>query len=468
MADDDTATAETLTWSVGGMDCAACATKIRGAVERLPGVSDVGVSVMAEKLTLRLAAGATAPEAIERTVAGLGYTVAIGGPAPDRGFALPTDATPSPMPATADHDHDHGHDHGPAAPVGTPWHATGKGRLVVLTGGLLVLAWLLRFIVPGAVAPWLFALACVVGLVPIARRAFAAARVGQPFTIEGLMTIAGTGALLIGAAEEAALVVFLFAVGEVLEGVAANRARASIRALGALVPKTALVLGPEGDTRKVDAAALAIGDRVLVRPGDRVPADGTITEGVSGIDESPVTGESVPKTKGPGEEVFAGSINAEAALTVTVTKTAEDNTIARIIRLVEEAQEARAPTERFIDRFSRWYMPAIVGLAALVATALERFDKGVRAVAPAKAVGVVADTAEQYRALADAVRVALEVTPGRRLRRRPSPAAPPIARHRARGRSRCRRPRWSRSSRRRHGVRHGRGFSVIRDRPRMA
>lgn len=367
MADDDTATAETLTWSVGGMDCAACATKIRGAVERLPGVSDVGVSVMAEKLTLRLAAGATAPEAIERTVAGLGYTVAIGGPAPDRGFALPTDATPSPMPATADHDHDHGHDHGPAAPVGTPWHATGKGRLVVLTGGLLVLAWLLRFIVPGAVAPWLFALACVVGLVPIARRAFAAARVGQPFTIEGLMTIAGTGALLIGAAEEAALVVFLFAVGEVLEGVAANRARASIRALGALVPKTALVLGPEGDTRKVDAAALAIGDRVLVRPGDRVPADGTITEGVSGIDESPVTGESVPKTKGPGEEVFAGSINAEAALTVTVTKTAEDNTIARIIRLVEEAQEARAPTERLIDRFSRWYMPAIVGLAALVA-----------------------------------------------------------------------------------------------------
>ncbi|MER2507312.1 MAG: heavy metal translocating P-type ATPase, partial [Amaricoccus sp.] len=370
MADDDTATAETLTWSVGGMDCAACATKIRGAVERLPGVSDVGVSVMAEKLTLRLAAGATAPEAIERTVAGLGYTVAIGGPAPDRGFALPTDATPSPMLATADHDHDHdhGHDHGPEAPVGTPWHATGKGRLVVLTGGLLVLAWLLRFIVPGAVAPWLFALACVVGLVPVARRAFAAARVGQPFTIEGLMTIAGTGALLIGAAEEAALVVFLFAVGEVLEGVAANRARASIRALGALVPKTALLLGPEGDTRKVDAAALAIGDRVLVRPGDRVPADGTITEGVSGIDESPVTGESVPKTKGPGEEVFAGSINAEAALTVTVTKTAEDNTIARIIRLVEEAQEARAPTERFIDRFSRWYMPAIVGLAALVAT----------------------------------------------------------------------------------------------------
>ena len=96
------------------------------------------------------------------------------------------------------------------------------------------------------------------------------------------------------------------------------------------------------------------------------PADGEITDGTSGVDESPVTGESVPKTRGPGDAVFAGAINTEAALRVKVTKGAEDNTIARIIRLVEEAEEARAPTERFIDRFSRWYMPAIVAVAALV------------------------------------------------------------------------------------------------------
>ena len=189
----------------------------------------------------------------------------------------------------------------------------------------------------------------------------------MPFTIEMLMTIAAAGALLIGAAEEAALVVFLFAVGEVLEGVAANRARASIRALGDLVPKTALVVEASGTTRKIDAAASR-----SVRPcwSGRVtgcrPTE-TIIEGISGIDESPVTGESVPSTKGPGEPVFAGSINAEAALARARHKAAEDNTIARIIRLVEEAQEARAPTERFIDRFSRWYMPAIVGLAILVA-----------------------------------------------------------------------------------------------------
>ncbi|MGL4590983.1 MAG: heavy metal translocating P-type ATPase, partial [Aestuariivirga sp.] len=178
-------------------------------------------------------------------------------------------------------------------------------------------------------------------------------------------TIAAAGALVIGAAEEAALVVFLFAVGEVLEGVAADRARASIKALGDLVPKTAII-EENGTTRQVAASALVIGQTLLVRPGDRIPADGDIIDGISAIDEAPVTGESVPKTKSPGDPVFAGSINTDAALRVKVTKGAEDNTIARIIRLVEEAQEARAPTERFIDRFSRIYMPAIVGLALLV------------------------------------------------------------------------------------------------------
>ncbi|MCA0421568.1 MAG: heavy metal translocating P-type ATPase, partial [Proteobacteria bacterium] len=265
------------------------------------------------------------------------------------------------------HDHGHGtagHVH-EVTPAGKSWYQTNKGRLVLLTGALLAGAWGASLVWHDA-SYWLFFAACVIGLLPVARRAFAAVAAGMPFTIEMLMTIAATGALLIGAAEEAALVVFLFAVGEVLEGVAADRARNSIRALGDLVPKTAIV-EENGGTRQVDAATLAIGQTVLVRPGDRIPADGEIINGISGIDESPVTGESVPKTKGIGEPVFAGSVNREAALRVRVTKAAEDNTISRIIRLVEEAQEARAPTERFIDRFSRVYMPVVVGLAVLVA-----------------------------------------------------------------------------------------------------
>ena len=413
MAAHSKTTAQTLSWKVGGMDCASCAAKIRGAVERLPGVSDVRLSVMSETLTLALDTGATSPEAIEKRVNGLGYTTAaLATPVAERPAAKQDacgcghdhgghahehhnhakhehgDACCSGHAHGHKQDHDQpGHDHAPkagkqpaaakdhghglpghvheATPEGASWYQTGKGRLVIATGLFLGAAYAAGLIWPG-IGHWAFILACVVGVAPVAKRAFAAARAGIPFTIEMLMTIAAIGALFIGAAEEAALVVFLFAVGEVLEGVAADRARASIRALGDLVPKTAIV-EENGATRQVDAANLRIGQTVLVRPGDRIPADGEITDGTSGIDESPVTGESVPKTKGVGEPVYAGSVNREAALRVRVDKAAEDNTIARIIRLVEEAQEARAPTERFIDRFSRWYMPAIVGLAVLVA-----------------------------------------------------------------------------------------------------
>ena len=345
-------------WTVTGMDCAACTLKVTRAMEGLPGVSDVKVALMAERLSLDLQPGTTATEEIERAIRKLGYGIA------PRGEALPRKAFVLPGAAQAANDHT-GHADATPDDRGGRWHQTAKGRLVILTGGLLVLAWGFKLLSASDYGAWAFVIACVIGVAPVARRAVAALRMGQPFTIESLMSIAAVGALFIGAAEEAALVVFLFAVGEVLEGVAANKARDGIRALATLVPKTAL-LEIGGRTREIPAETLEIGQTVLVRPGDRIPADGDIIEGISGIDESPVTGESLPRTRGPGEPVFAGSINTEAALRIRVTRTASDNTISRIIRLVEEAEEARAPTERFIDRFSRWYMPAIVAVAALV------------------------------------------------------------------------------------------------------
>lgn len=386
------ATPESCNWTVGGMDCASCAGKISGAVSRIPGVSDVKVSVMTESLTATLSGGDATKSALEKQVKALGYTIKESAPkattAPRLGGCCDHDH--------GKHDHDHtGHDHsdhdhsaatkGPdpakssadqghgmpghvheEVPAGVSWFETGKGRLVIVTAALLAAAWAVKLLAGEDLAKWAFIAACLIGLAPVARRAFAAARAGMVFTIEMLMTIAAIGALFINAAEEAALVVFLFAVGEVLEGVAATRARASIKALGDLVPTRALVIGDTGATRDADAATLAVGQTVLVRPGDRIPADGAIIEGMSSIDEAPVTGESVPKSKGIGEDVFAGSINIDAALKIRVTRAAADNTIARIIRLVEEAQEAKAPTERFIDQFSRIYMPAIVGIALLV------------------------------------------------------------------------------------------------------
>lgn len=258
--------------------------------------------------------------------------------------------------------HHHNHDH---TPNEGPWWHSPKVLLTVACGVALALAFLIGHFAP-EFAVWAFTAAMLVGLVPIARRAWTAARAGAPFSIETLMTVAALGAVAIGATEEASAVVLLFLIGELLEGVAAGRARASIRALGDLVPKTALI-EEDGRAREVSADTLAVGATVVVRPGERVPADGVVIAGESAMDEAPVTGESTPVRKRVDDFVFAGAVNGDAVLKVKVTAAAQDNTIARIVKLVEEAQESKAPTERFIDRFSAYYTPGVMVLAVLVA-----------------------------------------------------------------------------------------------------
>ncbi len=255
----------------------------------------------------------------------------------------------------------HGHDH--EEEDGPIWK-TAKARLTLACAAAFGLAYLIAKLLPYT-APWGYIVAMLVGLVPIAGRAFKGITKGYPFTIETLMTVAAVGAIVINAAEEAAVVIVLFLVGELLEGFAAGRARASIKALATLVPKEA-TLERDGKPVKVQASELKLDDIVIVKPGDRIPADGQVTEGESAVDEAPVTGESVPKKKTVGDQVYAGTINDEGVLKVRITATAEDNTIARVIKLVEEAQESKAPTERFIDRFSRYYTPGVMVFAALV------------------------------------------------------------------------------------------------------
>ncbi|WHA43364.1 heavy metal translocating P-type ATPase [Agrobacterium larrymoorei] len=354
---------------VGGMDCASCASKIDTAVRRMPGVEDVSVSVTAGTMSVKHDETSDL-DAIGKKVKGLGFTV--------ERLAGRKEAS-QPVHAhgpSCNHDHDsrhshdhahgveglHGHDHGPNE---GPWWKSRKGRATILAGGALVVAYVIGHLVP-AIQLYAFAIAMLVGLVPIARRATMAAFAGTPFSIEMLMTIAAVGALAINATEEAAAVVFLFLVGELLEGVAAGKARDSIKSLSALVPKTAL-LEEAGKTREVPAETLQIGATILVRPGDRISADGVILSGDSAINEAPVTGESVPVQKNAGDSVFAGTVNGDAALRIRVTAAAADNTIARVVKLVEEAQESKAPTERFIDRFSKYYTPGVVLVAALVA-----------------------------------------------------------------------------------------------------
>jgi Cd2+/Zn2+-exporting ATPase len=362
-----------LNWRVEGMDCASCVAKVTRAVERLQGVSAVEVNLMAERLTLDLDATGR-PEAVEAQVAALGYAARRldGAPA-----APPADASP----AACGHDHGHtdaagaaapappGHshaDHDDPADAARPWYATGKAKLVWLLGALVLGAYALSLALPHSYTYPLFLAATMVALVPFGRRAIALARAGSPFSIETLMCTAAIGAAVIGAAEEAAVVVLLFAVGELLENVAAGRARAGIRALASLMPKVALRLRADGTTEQVPSERLAVGDLVLARPGDRVPCDGVIEEGNSALDESPVTGESIPVARGPGEHVVAGSINAGGTLRIRVARAASDNTVARIIRMVEEATASRAPTQRFIERFSAWWTPGAMIVALLV------------------------------------------------------------------------------------------------------
>ena len=330
-------------YHIEGMDCASCVGKIETALARMPGVSDIQLNFATEKLELTLAPdGATQFSDIEKTIKRLGF-----------GISATTDESNAANSSNQ------------SATEQQRWWQTRKGKQVVGLGILMGVAYALSLLFPNY-GMWFFAVAVIVGVFPFARKAVALTMTGTPFSIEMLMSVAAIGALIIGEPEEAAAVVFLFSVGELLEGVAADRARAGIRALASLVPKTAILLDAQGGQRSVPAASLQVDDLVLVRPGDKVSADGVITQGDSSLDDSPVTGESIPVGKTVGDKVFAGSINLEGALQIRVEKTAADNTIARIIELVEQAQASKAPTARFIEKFSRYYTPAVMAIAALV------------------------------------------------------------------------------------------------------
>ena len=318
---------------IDGMDCASCVNKIEGVVCKLPGVENVSLNYTNQKLKFDLGNGADGTDHVVRAIEKLGYKVV------------------QPQAGTT--------------PSVTHWWQTGKGRLVLFAGAVLALAAVLSLVLP-AYADYVYAFAALVALVPLAKKAVMGALSGQPFTIETLVTIAVIGAIVIGEAPEAAVVVFLFLIGELLEMVAAAKARGSVQALADLVPKSAFLVVGE-DTREVAADSLKPGDVVEVRPGGRVPADGVIVKGETSIDEAAVTGESMPRHKTVGDGVFAGSINADGVVRIKVEKGAENNMIARILQLVEEAEASKSPTARFIDNFSRYYTPGVIVVAALIA-----------------------------------------------------------------------------------------------------
>ena len=217
---------------------------------------------------------------------------------------------------------------------------------------------------PHAVALTCYVLAYIAGGYDVAREALPALFRGK-FDTDLLMLMAAAGAAAINQWPEGAFLLFLFSLGHAGEHYALDRARNAVGALGKLMPRTAHA--KRGDRlEEVPVTQLVVDDVVVVRPGDRVPVDGVITAGESTLDQSAVTGESVPISRQPGDEVFAGTINQDNALDVRVLRLARDNTLARIMKLVAEAQEQQSPTQQLTEKFTRWFVPSVLILTVLM------------------------------------------------------------------------------------------------------
>ena len=313
-------------WVVNGMDCAACARKVENAVKQVPGVSHVQVLFATEKLLV--SAENDVSKQVEAAVSKAGYSL--------RSEAAPAEKTSS----------------------------LRENLPLITLIIMMALSWGLEQINHpfGNLA---FIATTLVGLFPIARQALRLMKSGSWFAIETLMSVAAIGALFIGATAEAAMVLLLFLIGERLEGWAASRARKGVSALMALKPETATRV-VNGTRETVAITTLRPGDVIEVAAGGRLPADGALLTATASFDESALTGESIPVERAAGEKVPAGATSVDRLVQLTVLSEPGDSAIDRILKLIEEAEERRAPVERFIDRFSRIYTPAIMLVALLV------------------------------------------------------------------------------------------------------
>ncbi|CAH6882999.1 Zn(2(+))/Cd(2(+))/Pb(2(+)) exporting P-type ATPase [Vibrio chagasii] len=321
-------------WLVSGMDCPACARKIEKAISNIDGVIQAKVLFATEKLVVKYNNESLA-DTIEQVSINTGFPLTEVGSKKEKQ-----------QPETF-------------------WQAHIQPNLQIMAiAAAMLFAALLKSSAP-QLSEGLFIATCLLGLYPVTKKAVQLARSGTPFAIETLMSVAALGALYLGETAEAAMVLLLFLIGERLEAFASSRARSSVQALMALVPENATKI-INGERVEVAVSELVPGDVIEVAAGSRLPADGQLITDAASFDESALTGESVPVEHTQGNSIMAGAVVVDKVVRITITSKQGENAIDRILHLIEEAESRKAPLERFLDKFSRWYTPLMMVVALLV------------------------------------------------------------------------------------------------------
>ncbi len=334
---------------------------VEGVFAKQPGVLRAAVAFGARRLSVEFDPKRTSRSTLLAVVSQAGISVSAG-----------AQTAPTATSDQGEHEHEHG------GPFGE------RSELVfsLACGALTGIGWGLgKADVPSFVPTALFVVAYVLGSWFTFKEVSVALR-ARRFEIDFLMLLAAIGAAMLGEWFEGALLLFLFTLGHALESFAMSRARKAIEALSKLVPETALRIDDSGTEKEVGIAELGIGDRLLVKPNTRIPADGFVLSGASSVNQAPITGESVPVDKRPVADVegaaanptalaaehrvFAGTINGASALSIVVTKAAADSTLARVVKMVAEAETQKSPTQQFTDRFERVFVPIILAVVALL------------------------------------------------------------------------------------------------------
>lgn len=335
-------------FKISGMDCPGCAKTIESSISKLPSVKEASLDFVSTELRVVHAAEPSNSNQIINLISKLGFEAIYKDSDTSEGLKLKAESEQA---------------------KDTASHFLHKNNALIRVCFTAV------FAIGGSIWGYLqedsfisisfLVMAILSGGVAIAKKGISEAR-NLRLGINFLMTIAVIGAMYLGEWSEAAMVVFLFSLANYLETRTLERARRTIQSLMDLAPETGLVKTTEGEITK-PAESIHIGEILVIKPGDRIPLDGTIEEGHSSINQAPITGESMPVEKVAGDEVFAGTINEHGSLLVKVSREYQDSTLSRIIKLVEEAQAKKAPAQAFVEKFSQYYTPAVVIFAVLIA-----------------------------------------------------------------------------------------------------